>query len=51
MPETQNSPLERAAATLDDLALALMTESDDNPTGNALAASIVLKCAEIVRMS
>lgn len=44
-----NEALEQAASALDDLALTLMTTSDDNPEGNSLTAAVVQKCADIVR--
>lgn len=45
----ENDAVERAACALDDLALALMSGSADNPEGNRLTAAVVHKCAAIVR--
>ena len=39
----------KAAEALDDLALTLLTTSDENPEGNKLTAAVVKKCAAIVR--
>lgn len=49
LAERENAALERAAAALEDLALVLLTTSDENPKGNTLTAAVIRKGAAIVR--